>query len=137
MNTVIKKPHILIVDDSSMNLSLFGKILERLGFSFSTAESGEEALQQLQEHYFDLVLMDCMMPGLDGFETTRLIRDSATAVRNNTIPVIAVTAHITTENRELCRVVGMNDFLEKPVTVNRLTEIISKWTGNLPTEVRK
>ena len=130
MCSVEHTPYILVVDDSSLNLTVVGKMLTSLAYRWSTAESGDAALQQLREQNFDLVLMDCMMPGLDGFETTRMIRDPANTVLNRQVPIIAVTAHVTAENRNRCHLAGMNDFLEKPISGQCLSEMIQKWCGS-------
>lgn len=122
-------PYILVVDDSSLNLTVVGKMLTCLAYRWSAVESGDAALQQLREQHFDLVLMDCMMPDLDGFETTRMIRDPANTVLNRQVPIIAVTAHVTAENRNRCHLAGMNDFIEKPISAQRLSEVIQKWCG--------
>jgi DNA-binding response OmpR family regulator len=76
---------------------------------------------------YDLVLMDCMMPQLDGYEATALIRDPESGVLNNSVPIVAMTANATEEDRQKCLNSGMDDFLSKPVRKEALAEMISKW----------
>lgn len=120
-------PLVLIVDDSPINLKLMSCMLEKLGISCCFAENGRQALQQLQKFDFNLVLMDCMMPVMDGYEATLLIRDPAGEFRNKTVPIVAVTAFTDRCFRERCRNAGMNDFLEKPLNMERLTSVIQRW----------
>ncbi|NJD39314.1 MAG: response regulator [Geobacter sp.] len=119
-----KIPHILVVDDSPLNLNTVCLLLERIGCRASGAASGEQALQLLREQPVDLVLMDCMMPDMDGYEATRRIRngDSTSA-----IPVVALSARIDPACRALCREVGMDDFIEKPINRQRLVAVLKRW----------
>ena len=94
-------------------------MLERLGIKATVADSGKAALQQLEQHPFDLVMMDVSMPDMDGYTATRHIRNAG----HTQLPVIAVTAHATEGERERCLAAGMNDHLTKPfnlVTLHRL-----------------
>lgn len=126
-------PHVLVVDDSSLNLNTVCLMLERLGCRASSAENGLQALQLLQEQQIDLVLMDCMMPDMDGYQTTRLIREQTGGASNCRVPVVALTARIDTACRALCREVGMDDFIEKPVNRQRLVGVLQRWFQVNPT----
>ncbi len=124
---VVQPPHILVVDDGTLNLKTVCLMLERIGCRATGVESGLQALQLLREQSVDLVLMDCMMPEMDGYQTTRLIRDPGSGVRNSAVPVVALSAHIDSACRKLCREVGMNDFIEKPIYGQRLVEVLQRW----------
>jgi CheY-like chemotaxis protein len=82
---------------------------------------------ELENNDFALVLMDCMMPLMNGYEATTVIRDQSSAVRNHAIPVIALTAKAFNEDRTLCQAAGMNDFLSKPVYISDLLAMLEKW----------
>jgi len=114
---------ILIADDSSTNQTLALAQLEALGYRAGTAANGAEAVEALRQGGYDLVLMDCEMPLMDGYEATRRIRESG----NPRVPVIAVTAYASPDDRHRCIRVGMDDVLSKPVDLQRLTEVLAKW----------
>ena len=119
--------NLLVVDDRSVNRSVALALLRELGFEAEAAESGEEALTLLAERSFDAVLLDCEMPGLDGCETcARLRRQEAGSSR---VPVIAVTAHTSPEEREKCRAAGMDDYLAKPFRARELAALLDRWLG--------
>ncbi len=113
---------ILLVEDNPATQRLVRTILESIGCQVSTAGSGEEALEQLASNRFDLVLMDCRMPGIDGFETTRRLR--AQGIRT---PVVALTANSLREDLDACLAAGMDDFLHKPFKHQQLLEMLDKW----------
>lgn len=116
---------ILVVDDTPLNLTVATKILEILGYKSDTAKNGAQSVQKVAEGSYDLVLMDCHMPVMDGYEATIAIRRLPEPACN--IPIIALTAYSTIENRDKCRAVGMNAFLEKPLQRDRLDYLISQW----------
>lgn len=110
---------VLLVDDDEVNCYLGERMLERLGIKATVADSGKAALQQLEQHPFDLVMMDVSMPDMDGYTATRHIRNAG----HTQLPIIAVTAHAIEGERERCLAAGMNDYLTKPfnlVTLHRL-----------------
>jgi signal transduction histidine kinase/FixJ family two-component response regulator len=117
---------ILVVDDLSLNQKITLKFLEYLGYQADSVGSGEEALNALRELPYNLILMDCQMPGLDGYETTRIIRQSKTIV-NNKIPIIAMTAHALNGERERCLNAGMDEYLSKPIELDKMTSILDKF----------
>ena len=100
-------------------------MLESAGCEVVAVNDGQLALQALKDNNFDLVLMDCQMPTMDGFETTRRIRQQASDYSQ--IPVIALTADIQEGIMEQCREAGMNDYLSKPFTHDSLLDIVMKW----------
>ena len=123
--------NILLVEDNAINRQVATKMLNRLGHRVSLAEDGEQALTWLTETDFDVVLMDCQMPVMDGFEATHRLRRS-TSVRNPAIPVIAITAHAMQGDREQCLAAGMNDYIAKPISESALREALARVTGALP-----
>ena len=127
-NAPIKRLRILLAEDVKINVMVAKAIVESLGHEMDVAENGKIVLDKLKENDYDLVLMDCQMPEMDGYESTRLLRDPTTGVRNPKIPVIAMTANAITGNREECIEAGMNDFISKPININRLDEILKRWS---------
>jgi CheY-like chemotaxis protein len=93
-------------------------MVRKLGYRVETANNGEEAVQQCRQLMFDMVLMDCQMPIMDGFEAARQIR--ALDNDNAQVPIIAVTANAMSQDRENCLAAGMNDYLKKPVSKAQL-----------------
>jgi PAS domain S-box-containing protein len=114
---------ILIADDNATNLAVTRAQLKRLGFQADIVSNGAEAVTALSQRGYDLVLMDCEMPTMDGYEATRLIRQSA----QPSIPIIAVTADAMSTDRDRCLSVGMSDYLSKPVDLAKLADILTKW----------
>jgi len=102
-------------------------MLAKLGYQVDVAKDGREAIARLSDTRYDLVLMDCQMPEMDGFQTTRMIRDANSAVLDHEVPVIAMTANAFPEDHTRSLACGMNDFLSKPVDQSTLTAMIGKW----------
>ena len=121
--------HILIVEDNPVNQQVTGKLVKKLGCSCSLAENGREAIQKLENEGFDLVLMDLMMPEMDGIETTRLIRSSDSNYAN--IPIIALTANVLPSTESNCKTAGMDDFMDKPITFARMKAFLENWTDTI------
>ncbi|MBI4984917.1 MAG: response regulator [Rhodocyclales bacterium] len=118
---------ILIVEDNAINQTVAMKMLARLGCCGEVAADGAVALDALRQRAFDLVLMDCDMPVMDGFEATRRLRDAATGVRNCRIPVIALTAGAMAGDRERCLAAGMDDYLAKPIQMRDLAAMLERY----------
>jgi CheY-like chemotaxis protein len=122
---------ILIVDDNVMNQQVVKAIVERAGYETALAENGQLAVDYLASNPCDLVLMDCQMPVLDGWEATRVIREMEELGRlpresRSPLPILAVTANAMDGDREKCLAAGMNDYLTKPVRQQRLLEAVSR-----------
>ncbi len=113
---------LLLVEDNPTNRKIATTMLERQGYRVDHAENGEQALARLAEAHYDLVLMDCQMPVLDGFETTRRLRATEAAGRRT--PVIAMTASVLAEDQRRCFAAGMDGFLGKPVSETELIEAV-------------
>ncbi len=116
--------HVLIVDDNPVNLLISRRSLERLGCLVHGVSSGAEALNAAQARVFDLVLMDCEMPEMDGREATRALRSMA-SYRDT--PIIAFTAHSPGEQRHNCLAAGMNEVLGKPLSPDRLLDVLERY----------
>jgi signal transduction histidine kinase len=120
--------HILLAEDTPTNQLLARIMLERLGCQVSLAENGEEVLALLEEQAFDLVLMDCQMPVLDGFAATQIIRSRRLAAANGGhLPIIAMTAGVLLEDRAACLAAGMDDFLLKPFRQADMAAMLARW----------
>ena len=114
---------ILVVGDNSTNRDVTLAQLEKLGYAGSAVSNGVEAVEAVQQGGYDLVLMDCDMPAMDGFEATRRIRGSL----HPGIPIVAVTADAMPVDRDRCLSAGMNDYIAKPVDLDRLAEALARW----------
>ena len=121
---------ILLVDDCRMNRKVVAHILKRkLGCAADTACNGNEALQALKHKEYDLVLMDCQMPEMDGYETTRTVRDPGSDVLDHNTRIVALTANAMKGDREKCLEAGMDDYITKPITPDDLVAAVER---NLP-----
>jgi PAS domain S-box-containing protein len=116
---------ILLAEDNIINQKVAQGLLGKLGYKADVVANGLEAVKALEQINYDLVLMDCQMPEMDGFEATLTIRDPSSAVINHNVPIIAMTANAMKEDRERCIAVGMNDYLSKPVRKEGLLTAIS------------
>lgn len=122
------KPYrILLVEDNDINREVAMSIMKSLGYPAEAVESGSRAIEALSAGEYDLVLMDCQMPGMDGFATTEMIRRPDSTVKNHAIPVIAMTASAMRGDRERCIESGMNDYLSKPIKMKKLDAALRKW----------
>jgi PAS domain S-box-containing protein len=122
-----KPARIVLAEDNTVNQLVARKVLEKLGHTVLVAANGKEALEQLAMFPADLVLMDCQMPVMDGFEATRRIRNGEAGEQKRSIPIIAMTAHALAEDRERCLAAGMDEYLTKPVQPAVLGRVIAAW----------
>jgi two-component system, sensor histidine kinase and response regulator len=118
---------ILVVEDNPVNRKVARGMIEKLGFLVEMASNGREALDVLRNRAFDLVLMDCQMPEMDGYEATACLRDPDSGMVNSEVPVIAMTANAMKGDREKCLNVGMDDYVSKPVNPAELSAAIERW----------
>ncbi len=121
---------ILLAEDNQVNQVVALALLKKLGYRADVAANGLEALDALSRIPYDLILMDCQMPQMDGFEATAAIRNPASKVLDHSVPIIAMTANALQGDHDRCIKAGMNDYLVKPVTQERLKKIIGKWLNN-------
>jgi len=117
---------VLVVDDTAMNLKITIRVLEKLGVRADPAGNGKEALEALAQRPYDLVLMDCQMPEMDGYEATAAIRKTQKKGEPR-VPIVAMTAHAMSGEREKCLAAGMDDYLSKPVDNAKLARMVRKW----------
>jgi len=119
-------PRVLLAEDNQINQQVALAMLESIGCEVTVVSDGALALEALKNKHFDIVLMDCQMPGLDGLETTRRVRKQQAEYAH--IPIIAITANVQKSIRDECRNAGMNDYLSKPFTQADIREIIARWS---------
>lgn len=131
--TVVQDGHrpenyrILLVEDDYVNQRVMDTMLRKMGYRTGLAANGKEALDLLAAETFDLILMDCSMPVLDGYLSTEKIREPTNGVKNPEMPIIALTARAMQGDREKCLKAGMNDYLPKPVRFDELTTVLNRW----------
>jgi len=118
---------LLVVEDSLVNQQVAVSMLRKAGYEPEVAVNGIEALEVLEKGAFDLVFMDCQMPELDGFETTRLIRNGQAGEANRTLPIVAMTANAMVGDRERCIAAGMDDYIAKPVRKQDFLRMLEKY----------
>ena len=129
------RARVLVVEDNSVNqLVALGQI-QRLGHDGFLAATGAEAIDAVRDQPFDLILMDCQMPDMDGYEAARRIRQMDGAVRKT--PIVAITAHALPGEREKCLAAGMNDYLAKPVSIEQIGAVIRLWASKVSTPSNK
>lgn len=119
--------NVLFVEDNNVNRRVILKQLELLQCNVTAVINGLEAVQFCRNHRVDIILMDCLMPVMDGYEATRQIRQDPLG-KNKSVAIIGITAHSFTSDRRRYVEVGMNDFLIKPVFLKELSAAIAKWS---------
>ena len=132
------KARVIVVDDHPVNLFFAKKLLTKFGFrTVDTAEDGKTALSMIMRSPYDLVILDCQMPEMDGYEVCRIIRQSELATGKR-VPVVAMTANAMVGDREKCMDSGMDDYVTKPINGDRMMEVLVKWLQNgTPTQELK
>lgn len=125
---------VLLAEDNLVNQMVCQKMLARLGCQVVLAKDGREALEALRASQIDMILMDCQMPELDGFQTTRELRAWGGTFEH--LPVIALTASAMAEDRQNCFDAGMNDFLSKPLMLSALESAVARWGARAPEAAR-
>ena len=121
-----EKFRILLAEDNAVNRKVAQKIIEKLGYSTTAVENGQEAIDELSKNEYDLVFMDIQMPEMDGLQATRLIRDEKSTVINHRVRVVAMTAHAMQGDREKALKAGMDDYITKPVKPEIVSEKIQE-----------
>jgi two-component system sensor histidine kinase RpfC len=120
-----RRPVILLAEDNSINQEVATTYLNHLGCEVVTVSDGYGAVEKVRDHRFDLILMDCQMPRMDGYEATRRIRALESETKRTTI--VALTAHITNQDRQKCFEVGMDDYMGKPYRISNLKDLLYRW----------
>jgi CheY-like chemotaxis protein len=123
----VTKGPVLLVEDNEINQAVARSFLEHLGFEVDVCGDAGGALAALRERDYAVILMDCQMPGMDGYETTRRIRAGEVGLRGQRTPIVALTAHASPADRQRCLEAGMNDYLAKPINVQSLGATLDRW----------
>lgn len=116
---------LLLVEDNLINQKVATLMLKHMGYSADIANNGTEAVDLVARNSYDLVLMDCLMPEMDGLEATRVIRSRSDY--GATVPIIAMTANAFAEDRQACLAAGMSDYIAKPVRESELAAKVKHW----------
>ena len=124
-----RAPKVLCVDDNPANLLLVQTLLEDMGAKVLAVESGYAAVKTVQTEAFDLILMDVQMPGMDGRQTTEVIRQWESERHSTPLPIVALTAHAMANEKRALLQSGMDDYLTKPISERQLAQVVLKWTG--------
>jgi PAS domain S-box-containing protein len=128
-----RRGRILLAEDNRTNQLVAVEMLKRLGYWTEAVANGSEAVDALVTAPYDLVLMDCQMPEVDGYEATRMIRAGLRGVPNPDIAIVAMTAFAMTEDRDRCMEAGMDDYLSKPIDHKQLAAVVERWIGQKST----
>lgn len=127
----MRKPyHILVADDNVVNQTVVSRMLEGVGYQVDIVQNGAEVIQALENKGYDLVIMDCLMPGMDGFAATRIIRGSSPERFDVKIPIIATTALASERDRDKCFEAGMTDYISKPIIAKSFLALIASYLGS-------
>jgi PAS domain S-box-containing protein len=119
------KLRVLLAEDNEINQRITMRLLQKLGLAADTVVNGREAVEALEKRRYDLVLMDCQMPSMDGFEATAIVRNREGAQHHT--PICALTANAMEGDRERCLAAGMDDYISKPVGLDKLQRAVNRW----------
>lgn len=122
-----KSYHILVADDNKVNQTIVKRTLEHAGYTVDTVHNGAEAIDALDKIHYDLVIMDCLMPVMDGFAATRTIRGSSPTRFDTQIPIIASTALASEKDRIKCIEAGMTDYVSKPFIAKSFLQLVASY----------
>ena len=122
-----RRNRVLVVEDNEFNQTLIQKQLSNLGYACDLAENGKKGIEMWHEHDYRLILTDCHMPEMDGYEMSKQLRNIEKKLGKTPIPVIAVTGAAMKGDDDKCYQSGMNDFVSKPVKLDNLKTVMEKW----------
>lgn len=123
---------VLAVDDNPVNLQIAERMLARFGCQVDTAGDGQQAMRMVHIRQYDLILMDCQMPNMDGYQTTALLRAAETGDEH--VPIIGWSSGVNRSERDTCLAIGMDDFIFKPIRMRPLSDMLSRWLKPASTE---
>jgi len=124
---------VLLVEDNRVNRMIATSLLQKMGVSAAVAENGKEAVEAVESEAWDLILMDCQMPVMDGYDATRAIREMEEE-RGGHVPIVALTASARESDKRRCLESGMDAFLSKPLTIDELRTAVVEWLQPAGTE---
>jgi len=130
-NDRVRRARILVAEDNAVNQLITVKMLEKLGYQADVVANGKEVLKTLDQAAYDLILMDCQMPEMDGYEASRAIRKNKNCGYSN-IPILALTANAMSGENKICESAGMNGHIAKPVTIEKLGQILDTYLDKSP-----
>lgn len=120
--------HVLVAEDNRINQLYLVELIQYFGCKVDLVENGEEALAAIKRHRYDLVLMDCQMPEMDGLTATAEVRKlEKSGQQTGRVPIVAITANALQGDLERCLEAGMDDYVSKPIESHRLQEVLAKW----------
>ncbi len=122
------KRRVLLVEDNVINQKVACSMLERLGVNADVAMNGQEAIRKFGLENYDLIFMDCQMPGMDGFETTVAIRAQERERSLSKTVIVALTANAMEGDKKRCLDSGMDDYMSKPISLPGLTQVLDRWS---------
>ena len=122
-----RRVRFLLAEDNETNQKVALGILKNFGYKTDVVSNGKKAVEAMERIPYDIVLMDCQMPQLDGYAATKEIRSSQSKVLNHKVPIIAMTANVMKGDREKCLAAGMDDYIPKPINTEKLLKVIEKW----------
>jgi two-component system, sensor histidine kinase and response regulator len=128
---------ILLAEDNHVNQRVAARMLDKLGYRCDVASNGIEVLQAVRESPYDLILMDCQMPDMDGFEATEKLREQENNTSSKHLPIVAMTASLMDGDRKRCLSIGMDDFLSKPIDLIELRAALEKWIHSSPPPIKQ
>jgi len=126
--TNIRVRKVLVADDNKINQQVANLFLKELGFEVDLANNGIEAVSLYKQNVYEIVFLDCQMPGLDGFEACAIIKEIQNR-RGLSVPVVAITANAIAGSKEDCLARGMDDYLSKPIDLERVRDMVDRWLG--------
>jgi CheY-like chemotaxis protein len=123
---------VLLAEDNKINQVVAAGVLKKLGYEVDIVEDGSAAVAACADGTYSAILMDVMMPGMDGYQATKLIRDFERQLRQPQIPIIGLSARAMAGDREIALNAGMNDYLTKPLRTPDLVEVLERWIEEAP-----
>ncbi len=125
----MRNSRILVAEDDILSQIVTSQMLENAGFTVDVVSDGHAVLEILESNHYDVIVMDCFMPGMDGFTATKTIRKAENKLFDPEVPIIALTALAMKGDREKCLAAGMTDYLRKPVDSEKLINAVKSWLG--------
>jgi CheY-like chemotaxis protein len=119
--------NILLAEDNPVNQKVALRVLKHLGYQADVVNNGREAIEAISAKSYDLILMDIQMPEMNGLEATQYIRERENASQLNPIAIVAITANATHDDQFTCSDAGMNDYISKPIQIDKLKDILQRY----------